>query len=854
MFNTEERGAVRREDTLNYIKAQAFSDSLRKYLRDGGRFQKSLADALGLHPKVLSRKLRGNGDSHLTEDEVRRIITALAQWEVITTREEALRLLELAQLKPGCFSDQEWQSPPLSRLVRSDLPNNLSAPLTRLVGREEEVEQLRQLLAHEEIRLITLVGAGGSGKTRLALQVANELTGSFAQGVWFVALAPVHDAAYVLQSIMQALNIQPTPGLPALQCLTTYLRHKQLLLILDNFEQVGEAADLVGELLAAAAGLKVLVTSRVVLRLYGEREFNVPPLDVPDPGVVPTWTKLARYGAVRLFVERAIAVQPDFNLTSGNAAIIAQICARVDGLPLALELAAARIKVLSPEQLLARLSEARLSVLTGGARNLPERQQTLRKTIQWSYDLLSPGGQAWFARLAVFFGGWSLEAAESMLQALATARGQDEEEAHDAGSALQVLEHLLDSSLLVKLPVTAEQARFTMLETLREYALECLKERGEFVRLRDWHSCYYLGVVEEAASGLQGTRQLIWHARLVAEQDNFRAALEWSLLRAGAGASLERSEAGAHLPAVEVALRMAAALRSYWEWQGYLVEGRDWLEAVLALPLAEDAARTTRAARASALSEAVRLVCLQNEQSRSVELGEESIKLWQELDDPRGLAAALFHRGWPAIAQGDFELAKSVFERGLQLLSPHGNVWLRAQLLFYLGDVAGFSGNYEQMHMLFAQSKILFEEIGDETAITDVLKDQGGMAILEGNYTQAIADLLKSIRLSYKLGYRQFVGTGLGLLGYAVGLRGEPDAVAASLQAARIWGAAHGLLGAIGSNPWLSNNPIVQEMIVQILTRVDDASWKAAWREGRSLTGEQEISAYLATQVELSTL
>jgi len=397
------------------------------------------------------------------------------------------------------------------------------------------------------------------------------------------------------------------------------------------------------------------------------------------------------------------------------------------------------------------------------------------------------------------------------------------------------------------LPVTAGQARFTMLETLREYALERLKMQGEIERVRDSHACYFLGVAEEAEIGLKGAQQRVWHAQMVVKQDNFRAALEWSIHRASAGISTKMRFAGAEIAAVEVALRLAAALRLFWEWQGYLVEGREWLEAALALPPGEDAGRTTLAARARALSEAARLLCLQNEQSRSVALAEESIALWRQLDDPTGLVSALFHRGWPAFAQGDYALAASLFEQGLQLLSPTGDGWMRAQLLFLLGAAAGFTNNFEQMHSYYDQCKVLFEQVGDKAAIADVLKDEGGMAVLEGNYSQAIANLLKSLELSRGLGYKQFIGTGMGLLGFAVGMKGEPDAVSASLQAAQLWGAAHGLLGSIGSNPWLSNVPAVQVAYMHIRSRVDDASWRDAWHTGRTLTEEQAIAAFYET-------
>jgi predicted ATPase len=704
---------------LKRISKQTFSVSLRERLRDSGYFQKELARELGLHPKVLSRKLCSNGNAHLTEQDVKHIITILTRWQAITTRNEAIHLLEQAQLQPGSFSEQEWHTLPLSQLTGNGalqqtpmdhtstrpLQHNLPAPLTRLVGREKTVQQLRRLLVKNEVRLVTLVGPGGSGKTRLALHVAKELVGAFAQGVWFVDLTAERDSTLVPQSILQVLNMKPSSDLPALQILATYLQNKQMLLILDNFEQVEAAAAIIGELLAAAPGLKVLVTSRVVLHLYGETEFNVSPLDVPDSAAMSNTAQLEQYSAIQLFIERAQAVVPGFTLTPKNASSIAQMCMKVDGLPLALELAAARIKILPLAQLLARLSEAPLSMLTGGARNLPGRQQTLRDTITWSYKLLSPTEQAWFARLGVFSSGWSLEAAESMMQSITTSQLLHQTQAGTpaSGSVVDLLEHLVDNSLLVRLPITAEQMRFTLLETLREYALELLNARGEYELLRDWHACYYLAVAEAAEIGLRGPQQLVWRSQLVAERDNFRAALQWSLQQARSGYCmtvsepdrLKRASTGTTreiddttstgtgpmeivpptgLPAIAVSQRLAAALRPYWEWQGHLFEGRRWLDAVLALPLTEDAGRTMLAARAKALSEAARLVCLQNEQDKAVELAEASIAIWRQLDDPQGLASALLYRGWPATAQGDNELAKNVYKQGLQLLSPTDNV------------------------------------------------------------------------------------------------------------------------------------------------------------------------------------
>ncbi len=745
----------------------------------------------------------------------------------------------------------------------------MPVPLTRLIGREWAVERLRQLLGREEVRLVTLMGPGGSGKTRLAMHVAGELADAFAQGVCFVRLTGVRDSAQVPMSIIQALGMTPSSSIPLVQSLVNFLREKELLLVLNNFEQVTEAATVVGELLAEAPRLKVLVTSRVVLHLYGEREFSVPPLDVPDLNLVTSAAELAQYTAVQLFVERAQAVEFDFALTDENARSVAQICVKLDGLPLALELAAARVKVLPPAILLDRLTEERFSVLTGGARDLPSRQQTLRNTLTWSYNLLPPDEQRWFARLGVFTGGWSLEATEAMARAGAAEQGS----MPAADSVLDILEQLVDKSLVIRLRMVGGQMRFVMLETLREYALERLVEHGELEWLRDWHAYYYLGVAEAAEAGLKGENQLVWLARLVAERDNLRAALGWSLQRARARMMLmqypltdrTKEELGASpppavqqgsvyqskpktssdfalsdgLPAVEVCLRLVAALRSYWEWQGYLTEGRVFLDAVLEIPLEEKAGKTVLAARARALSEAARLVCLQNEPVRAVELAEESIALWRQLDESHGLATALFYRGWAAHVQGEHELAKRLYEEGLQLTD---DTWLRAQLLFYLGAAAGLTADFEQMRSFYAQSRKLFEQVGDRSAVADVVKDLGGMLILEGNYAGAIDCLLKSIELSHELGHKQFITSAIGMLGFAVGLREKPDPETASLQAAQLWGAAASLQDAIGFTPWLNAFAFALQAYQQIRYRVDKPRWKSASKAGRALSESEAIA------------
>jgi predicted ATPase len=844
---------------------RSFRGVLHEYLRKSGHYQNELASTIGLHPKVLSRKVRSYGDAFLSHEDLQAIIKILAEWHTITTREEAYHLLELAGAKPTIFDDDQWQKPPLSKLTVQQrafpaLKHNLPAPRASFIGRAWAIERLLNLLDRPEVRLITLIGTGGSGKTHLALHVARQVVSKFEHGVWLVTLDRARDPALVPISIAQALNIQLPPGLAPLQGLIAYLRDKQLLLLLDSFEQVGDAANDIDELLAAAPGLKVLVTSRSVLHLLGEHLLSVPPLEVPNSSIAMDKTGLLQLEAVQLFVERAQAGAPSFRIADENAAIVGQICEKVDGLPLALELAAARIKSLSPASLLERLSQARFSMLSGGARNLPDRQKTLHNTITWSYELLSPEEQAWFRRLGVFQGNWSLEAAEALERSAAA--GNDSATADL--SPLDVLEQLADQSLLIRLVGDDTQIRFGMLDTIREYALEQMVKQEECIWLRDWHACYYLRLAEAAEIGLRGPQQLAWLDRLVADGSNLRAALEWSLQQAKegetihtlsifqqpipvAGSSTLSAQRPAHAPllAIEVCLRLAAALQFYWEWRGSLAEGRYWLGEALALPLENGACATILAARAKALSEDSRLVCLQNDQTRAAELAEESIALWQQLEDAPGLVTAMIQRGWAALGGNELDKAKSVLREGMQHISVEDEPWLYAQLLFYLAAASGFSFEFSQMNACYEQSKALFEQAGDKIALADLMKDWGGMSIIEGNPPQAIRRLLASIRLCYELRHKQFIATGTGSLSYALGLNQKPDPAQASIDSAQIGGASESLSDSIGLTPWTRSNPMAQAARTFIRSQVDEETYTAAWAAGRKLSIEQTIELAL---------
>jgi predicted ATPase/DNA-binding XRE family transcriptional regulator len=452
----------------------------------------------------------------------------------------------LGFVPPAESSQEELLSRPSS---------TLPLPLTPLIGREREVVEVCTLFRRAKVRLLTLTGTGGVGKTRLALAVANEIQHDFANGVYFVSLAPLQDATLVLPTIARLLGLQESGTRSPLEQLKAALHRQHLLLVLDNFEHVLEAAPSLLELLAACPLLKLLVTSRAVLRVRGEREFVVQPLALPDPTSLPQRESILRSEAVALFLERTREVIPDFELTNEDLPLITEICRRVDGLPLAIELAAARLKLLPLSALLERL-EHRLVVLTGGPRDLPERQKTLRNTIAWSYELLSEEEQRLFRRLSVFVGGCTLQAVEALSEMLDGSKHT---------KALDEITSLLDKHLLYQVKQESSEPRLLLLETIRDYGLECLASCDELEQNRRAHVQYYLRFAEEAETHLFGEEQVRWFDRLEREQDNLRAALHWSLDRGGEVETVQRRE---------IALRLAGALVRYWTARGSQSEGR----------------------------------------------------------------------------------------------------------------------------------------------------------------------------------------------------------------------------------------------------------------------------------------
>jgi predicted ATPase/class 3 adenylate cyclase len=673
--------------------------------------------------------------------------------------------------------------PPLKSL--DAYPNNLRVQPTGLLGREQELATLGDLLRREEVRLLTLTGPGGCGKTRLGTQLAADLLDDFREGAYVVALGPISDPGLVPTVIAQALGLQEAGGRPTLDSLKGYLQDKQILLLLDNFEQLLPAASVVVELLAACPQLKVLVTSRSRLHLRGEKEFRVPPLALPNARRLPPLQTLSQYGSVALFIQRARDVQHDFTVTNENAPAVAEICHRLDGLPLAIELAAARIRLLTPQAMLARLTN-RLNLLTGGARDLPARQRTLREAIAWSYDLLEEGEQRLFRRLSIFVGGCTFESAEAVAGA-STQGAAPAGAGHDTVGDLEIdlldgLESLASQSLLRQEVADGGEPRFVMLETIREYGREKLQESGEAAAIRGRHLQYFLTLAETAETRLTSEERSDWLARLETEHDNLRSALEWA----------QESKA------VEDGLRLAGALSDFWQVRGYWAEGQQRFAGLLALPGAE--ART--AARARALYPAGRLAYCRGEIAAARSLYEESLAINLELEDERGTAASLNGLGDVTRLQGDLDRARSLYEESMALYRKLGDRWRVTFALSGLGDVARLQGDLEAARSRYQESLTLRRELGDKQASTISLNGLGHVARLQGNLQEARSRYTESLTINRELGDRRGTTFSLGGLANVARLQGELDTAGAlyeeSLVINRELGDKRGIASSLG--------------------------------------------------------
>jgi predicted ATPase/class 3 adenylate cyclase len=615
-------------------------------------------------------------------------------------------------------------------------PNNLPIQPTPLIGREKEVASLGQLLRRVDVRLVTLTGPGGTGKTRLALQVAAELSDLKWRGIYFVDLAPVSDSAQVIPTIASTLGLREERGRSPLECLKEEIDQNRVLLLLDNFEQVLDAAVQVSELLVACSQLKIMVTSRAVLRVRAEREFAVPTLRLPDSAQMPDLEALMQYEAIVLFLQRTQAVAPEFRLTDMNAPVVVEIVRRLDGLPLAIELAAARMKLLSPEALLARLNQP-LQVLTSGARDVAARQHTLRNTIAWSYNLLDAQEQELFRRLSDFVGGCTLEAIEVVNGVLGNA----------TGLILDIVASLVDKSLLRRREQgKGEEPRLAMLETIREYGLELLGASGEMKAVRKAHAVYFMELSERADLE-RASDSPEWLDRLEQEHDNLRAAMHWSL------EDMEGCK--------EIALRLGGALRTFWYSRGYLSEGLDFLERAL---VGSD--EVEEPMRAAALYAAARLYEVRGDYDRAEPFLVQSLALYRELGNPARIAYALHLQADIAWRRGILDMARSLAEESLAVFRELGDRGAIASLLLHLGALAADQGEYARARDLLEESLAINRELGDKGSIADSLFNLARANFFSGSELGAARVLLEeSLSLFRQLSDKESIGYCLCLLG-----------------------------------------------------------------------------------------
>jgi predicted ATPase/class 3 adenylate cyclase len=689
-------------------------------------------------------------------------------------------------------------------------PNNLPVQLTSFVGRQREINAVKQLLTAN--RLLTLSGPPGTGKTRLGLRVVTELLNQFADGVYFVELAPISDPALVATTIAQLFGVRETAGQPLLKTLQIYLREKRLLLLIDNFEQVIDAAPLVGELLSAAPGVKALVTSREALRIYGEQEYAVPPLTLPDPERIEPLRALGQYEAVDLFCHRAGAVKPDFTLTEKNAPAVAEICVRLDGLPLAIELVAVRSKLLSPESMCARL-ESRLLTSTGGARDLPARQQTLRAAVDWSYDLLDPVEKILFARLAVFQGGRSVEAVETVC-------------GHGlAIDILEGLESLLNKSLLGQDVGLDGEPRFIMLEMLHEYARERLEEGGEAGDIQRRHVEDFLDLAECAAPEMRRAGYVYWSLRLRDEHNNLRTALSWSL---GEGET-------------ELGLKLAGALRDFWCYGGHSAEGLAWTQRAL-----ESATDAPPAVQARALNAAGRLSWEQGDHTNGKLYNGEALALFRELGDEVNAAWALaFLSSQFQALPGGLKEATTLCEEGLALfrrLDDRPGIIFAANVL---GELARLDGDYERAGRAHEESLAIAREEGDKLRQALPLHNLGYVAQHAGDYEWAETAMLEGIVLLLELENTRFIPQDLATLAGPIAGQGN------AAKAVRLLGASEALLEKMGLVPQAGDQVEIERNVAFTREQLDEAAFEAAWSQGRAMSFEEAVAYALGNEVSI---
>jgi predicted ATPase/DNA-binding CsgD family transcriptional regulator len=703
-----------------------------------------------------------------------------------------LRAVEAAEAEPASHTSER----PL---------HNLPVELSSFVGREKELAEAKRLLGN--CRLLTLTGSGGCGKTRLALAAARKLVGGFEGGVWMVELAPLADPSLLPQAAASVLGVREQPGRSTTETLADYLGSKRVLLILDNCEHLIEGCAALAEvLLHSCPGLRVLTTSREVLGITGEVAWPVPPLSLPDIRRLADVQSLPRYGSASLFVERARAVKPTFALTDQNAAAVARVCYRLEGIPLAIELAAARTKVLAVEEISERLDNC-FGLLTGGGRTAMPRHRTLRATMDWSHELLTEEERILFRRLSVFVGGFTLEAAESACAV----------DGYERGETLELLSHLVDKSL-----VTAREeggaTRYHLLEMVRQYGGEKLDDSGEGAEVGRRYAGFYLGVAEEAERELSGPDQRWWLVRLEGEHGNLRAALSWSLSEGG--------DAG-------LGLRLAGALWPFWFARGYVSEGRRWLERAVS-----QSSRAAPHARAKALNGAGWLATCQEEYGAAKALIEEGLALYRELGDKEGVASSIAYLGFVAVlGHRDDIPVTALLEEAAGLKRDLEDRRTVANLVVLEGFLALGQGDLEKVVALNEEGLELYREARDDAGVVACLTNLGLVTLAQGDYERSTALLREGLCLAWSLDHKLYVQYGF------IGLGGVAASLGWPIRAARLWGVSEGMSETFGTQFASAGRSLIdfEGRLAAARSRLGEAAWATAWAEGRAMDPEQAV-------------
>jgi predicted ATPase/transcriptional regulator with XRE-family HTH domain len=777
----------------------SFGELLRQVRSAASLSQEELAQRSGLSVRGISDLERGARSAPRLET-VRMLADALG-----VGQDDRSALLTAARpaLLGGGGADR----------VRPALPF-VPMPLTRLIGREVEIEALRTILHRDDVRFVTLTGAGGSGKTRLAIAVAAEIGDAFPDGVVFVDLSPLTDPTLVVPTIATSLGVREVVDQSLSETLSSFLTSKQLLLVLDNCERILAAAPDITTLLAACPGLSVLATSREPLHVRGEREFPVPPLPLPATTPLLELGQFASAPAIALFVERAEESQPEFTMTTENMAAVAAICRRLDGLPLAIELAAARVKVLPPQALLVRL-EHRLPLLTGGGRDLPARQRTMRDAIAWSYDLLSPDEQALFRRLAVFAGGFTLASAE----AVAAADGRL--------AVLDGLVALVEQSLVRQMPGAGAEPRYQMLETVREFGLERLVSSGDADDARQRHAEHFLRV---SADLMQASTILMDHAsltRVVAEHDNVRLALVWY------------DQHGE----IDALLQLSSLLYGLWFSRGLYREGVQWVDRAL-----ERSQRVPSSTLIRALDGAGTLAIFQGDYVRATSFIEEGLALAQVLGDPSLMSEALTYAAFLAYRHRAFARAEELLAEARHILAgsaesePGALPFLTlggVVPFFHIGDLALVQGQFAQAATEYEEAIALFQAAGSETGLRDMQAGLAAVRYLTGDVPQAAALYGESLQQSHAMAFWPLVVSSLlGLAGIAIEV-GDP------VGGARLLGAAEGIASSLGAVMYTRDYPVHDRVLATVRLALDEQRFANVRETGRALSIEVAIAEAL---------